>query len=79
MWSSEKLEVSLSLKEIVQNENNLKTVRFELRNEEDDLYESTELEEEVEKLTLVVRSSVKRVRKPKSKGIVCPTSIPHLC
>jgi hypothetical protein len=37
-------------------------VRFELRNEEDDSDESNELEEEVEKLNLVVRRS-ERVRK----------------
>jgi hypothetical protein len=34
--------------EIVQTENNLKTVQFELRKEEDDSDESTEYEEEVE-------------------------------
>jgi hypothetical protein len=34
--------------EIVQTENNLEMVRFELRKEEDDSDESTEYEEEVE-------------------------------
>jgi hypothetical protein len=49
--------------EIVQTKNNLKMVRFELRNEEDDSDESIELEEEVEQHTPVVRRS-ERVRKP---------------
>jgi hypothetical protein len=48
--------------EVVQNENNPDMVWFELRNEEDDSYESTEFEEEVEQLTLVVRRS-ERIRK----------------
>jgi hypothetical protein len=38
-------------------------VRFEVRNEEDDSYESTESEEEVEQLTLVVKMS-ESVRRP---------------
>jgi hypothetical protein len=49
-------------KENFQTENNLETVWFELRNEEDDSGESTELEEEMEQPTPVVRRS-KRVRK----------------
>jgi hypothetical protein len=50
--------------EVVQIENNPKKVRFELRNkEEEDLYESTESDEEVEQETLVVRR-YERVRKP---------------
>jgi hypothetical protein len=43
--------------ETIQIDNNPEKVCFELRNEEDDLDESTESEEEVEKLTLVVRRS----------------------
>jgi hypothetical protein len=43
--------------EVVQTENNLDTMWFELRNEEDDSDESTKSEEEVEQLTLVVRRS----------------------
>jgi hypothetical protein len=42
-------------KENFQTENNLETVWFELRNEEDDSGESIELEEEMEQPTLVVR------------------------
>jgi hypothetical protein len=42
-------------KKIVQTENNSEMVWFELRNEEDDSDESTELEEEVEHPTMVVR------------------------
>jgi hypothetical protein len=49
--------------ETVQIKNNPETVRFELRNEEYDSDESTELEEEVEQLTPVVRR-FERVRKP---------------
>jgi hypothetical protein len=41
--------------EIVQTNNNLEKVRFELRNEEYDLDESNESEGEVEKSTPVVR------------------------
>jgi hypothetical protein len=50
-------------KEIVWAENNLETMRFELRNKEDDSDELTESKEEVEQLNPVVRRS-KRVRKP---------------
>jgi hypothetical protein len=64
MWSSQKSEISLSLrKEIVQTKNNPETVRFELRYEEDDSDELTKSEEEVEQPTSMVRRS-KRVRKP---------------
>jgi hypothetical protein len=49
--------------EIIQSENNLEMVHFELRKEEDDSNESIESEEEVEQQTLVVRRS-ERVRKP---------------
>jgi hypothetical protein len=42
-------------KEVVHIENNLDTMQFELRNEEDDSDESNESKEEVEKLTQVVR------------------------
>jgi hypothetical protein len=48
--------------EVVQTKNNPDKVRFELRNEEDDLDESIESNEEVEQLTPVVRRS-ERVRK----------------
>jgi hypothetical protein len=41
---------------VVQTENNPEKVRFELRNkEEDDSNESTELDEEMEQLTSIVR------------------------
>jgi transposase InsO family protein len=49
-------------KEIVHTKNNLETMWLELRNEEYDSNELTELEEEVEQPTLVVRRS-ERVRK----------------
>jgi hypothetical protein len=62
MWSSEKSEVNLSLRKLFRLRNP-DMVWFELRNKEDDSDESTESEEEVEQLTLVVRRS-KRVRKP---------------
>jgi hypothetical protein len=42
------VESKFDLEEIVQIENNTDTVRFELRNAEDDSDESTESEEEVE-------------------------------
>jgi hypothetical protein len=48
--------------EVVQTENNPDTVRFELRDEEDDSDDFTEPEEEVEQLTMVVRRS-ERIRK----------------
>jgi hypothetical protein len=41
--------------EIVQTENNLEKVWFEIRNEEDDSGDLTELEGEVEQLTMVVK------------------------
>jgi hypothetical protein len=50
------------LEEFVQTENNTKTVRFEMRNEEDDSNESIESKEEVEQQTPVVRI-LERVRK----------------
>jgi hypothetical protein len=43
--------------EVVQREKDLEKVRFELRNEEDDLDELIESDEEVEQPTLVVRRS----------------------
>jgi DNA-binding transcriptional regulator GbsR (MarR family) len=49
-------------KEVSQTKNNIDTVWFELRNEEDDSDESTESEEEVERMTPVVRS-LERIRK----------------
>jgi hypothetical protein len=54
--------------EVVQTENNPDTVRFELRNEENDSDESTKSEEEVEKLTLVIRR-LERERKPVKRYI----------
>jgi hypothetical protein len=48
--------------EVVQTEKNPDTVRFELRNEEDDPDESIEFEEEVEQLTMVVRSSERVIK-----------------
>jgi hypothetical protein len=45
------------LEEIVQTENNLEKVWFELRNEEVDSDESTESEGEVEQPTSIVRRS----------------------
>jgi hypothetical protein len=41
---------------MVQIENNLEKVQFELRNEEGKSNESTKSDEEVEQLTLIVRS-----------------------
>jgi len=41
----------------VQTKKYTNNVRFELRNEEDDSNESTELDEEVEQLTPIVRRS----------------------
>jgi hypothetical protein len=49
--------------EVVQIENNLEMVQFELRNEEGNSNELTESKEEVENQTLVVRRS-ERVIKP---------------
>jgi hypothetical protein len=43
-------------KESIHIEKNLDIVRFELRNQEHDLDELTEYKEEVEQLTLLVRS-----------------------
>jgi hypothetical protein len=51
------VEGKSELKEVVQTNNNLNMVQFELRNEEDDSDESTESKEEVEKLNPVVRRS----------------------
>jgi hypothetical protein len=48
--------------EVVQTENNHEMVQFEVRNEEDDLDESTESEEEVEQQNSVVRSSEKVIK-----------------
>jgi hypothetical protein len=59
--------------EVVKTENNPDTMRFELRNEEDDLDESIESKEEVEQLNLVVNRS-KRLRKPVERYIP-----PDLC
>jgi hypothetical protein len=49
--------------EVVQTENNFDTMLFELRNEEDDSYESNKYEEEVEQLNLVISRS-ETIRKP---------------
>jgi hypothetical protein len=51
------------LEEIVQTENNPEKVLIELRNEEDDLDESSQSKEELEQPTSVVRRS-EQVRKP---------------
>jgi hypothetical protein len=48
--------------EIVQIENNLENVWFELGNEEDDSYESIESKEEVEQTTMVVRMSERIIK-----------------
>jgi hypothetical protein len=45
------------LEEVVHTENNPDIVRFEMRNKEDDSYESNESKEEVEQLTTVIRRS----------------------
>jgi hypothetical protein len=51
------VEMKYDPEEMIQTENNLEKVWFDLRNEEDDSDESIESEEEVEQLTLVVRRS----------------------
>jgi hypothetical protein len=64
------------LEEIFQTEDDLEKVRFELRNEEDDLDELTKLEEEVEQPTPTSRRLAKILKPVKMYSL---SSIPHLC